>query len=80
MNPQPNSHDHPEVINYMEILDAAILSLDDFRKNKKGPIDDFGTVAYENSLISQVRDIYSKLEYWCKSYGITIVEPVDLPK
>jgi hypothetical protein len=80
MNPQPDSYHHPEVMDSMKEFDDAIASLQDYRENKKSSTDDFGTIAYENTLISHVLQAHRKLVHWCGYHGITLPDNFDLPK
>jgi hypothetical protein len=71
MNPQPNSHDYPGVIELMFELEHARCSLDDFQKKKKHP-ENMGTSAYESLLTGTVNDLQAKLERLCAHYSIEI--------
>ena len=80
MNPQPNSHDHPLLIEAMNELDQAEFSLKDYREKKSKSSSDLSSLTYENLLVYKVREAYKKIQELCKYYKIEITQEITLPQ
>jgi phosphoribosylaminoimidazole-succinocarboxamide synthase len=72
MKPQPNSRDHPEIIEWMKKYSNAVQSLVDL--NEDDP-SNFLDEADKKETLQRLRDgvIHANQELgkWCKHYGIS---------
>ena len=72
MTPQPNFHDHPEVIEWMKKLSDARWNLVPF--NERDP-SNFLDEEHKQEILQRLHDAVvngsQELEKWCKHYGIS---------